>query len=142
MMRKYAWAVVVAAVGISACGGEEALGERQVSVPLAYGTGSNWGPEDATGVAYLDTKTGTVEIEVAGLPPLENEVYEGWLAGGGETPISTGRFNTGADQTGNSTIELGDISSRSYERVVITVEPEPDPTPAPDPRHSIEGMIP
>jgi hypothetical protein len=142
MTRKYAWAAVAAALGVFACGGEEALGEKQASVPLAYGAGSNWGPKDATGVAYLDTKTGTVEIEVAGLPPLENEVYEGWLAGGGEDPISTGRFNTGADQTGNSLIELGDISSRSYERVVITVEPEPDPTPAPDPRHSIEGMIP
>lgn len=120
----------------------EELGSKQVNVNLAYGGGSNYGPKDATGIAYIDTSTGLVEIDVTGLPELQDEVYEGWLAGGDETPISTGRFNTNTGGTGSSSIKLGDISSRTYDRVVLTVEPEPDPTPAPDPRHSIEGSIP
>ena len=139
------WRVGLVAVALSAfawgCGADE-LGEKQVRVELAYGGGSNWGPKDATGVAGLSTSTGLVEIDVVGLPALTGEVYEGWLAGGDETPISTGRFNTDANGLGSSTITLGDISSRTYERVVITVEPEPDPSKGPDPRHSIEGSIP
>jgi hypothetical protein len=120
----------------------EELGGKQVNVNLAYGEGSNYGPKDATGLAYIDTATGLVEIDVVGLPELQGEVYEGWLAGGDETPISTGRFNTNGQGTGSSSITLGDISKRTYQRVVLTVEPDPDPTPAPDPRHSIEGFIP
>lgn len=138
-------AVSLVAVAMSAfvlgCGADE-LGEKQVRVDLSYGSGSNWGPKDATGVAELDTSTGRVEIDVVGLPTLTGEVYEGWLAGGDETPISTGRFNTDASGLGSSTITLGDISSRTYERVVITVEPDPDPSTGPDSRHSIEGDIP
>jgi hypothetical protein len=85
--------------------------------------------------------TGQVDISVTGLPQLVDEVYEGWLAGGDEDPISTGRFTTDADGQGSSTIVLGDISDRTYERVVLTVEPDPDPSPAPDPRHSLVGTI-
>lgn len=139
LMGSLALATVLVVTG---CSGDEELGSKQVNVNLAYGSGSNHGPKDATGVAYLDTSNGLVEIDVVGLPELQDERYEGWLAGGDEDPISTGRFNTNAEGIGSSSIKLGDISNRTYERVVITVEPEPDPTPAPDPRHSIEGAIP
>lgn len=135
-------AVLAAFLSVGCSDDAEPLGERTVNVNLAYGSGSNHGPKDATGVAYVVTRTGVVEIDVVGLPKLENEVYEGWLAGGDETPISTGRFNTDDQGMGSSSIALGDISDRSYERVVITVEPEPDPDPGPDPRHSIEGNFP
>ncbi len=117
------------------------LGDETLTVALAYGPSSNWGPTNASGTALVIPDTGQVDISVKDLPALTDERYEGWLAGGGETPISTGRFNTDMDGKGSSSLALGDIRDASYERVIITVEPEPDPTPKPDPRHSIEGEL-
>jgi len=124
---------------LTGCG--SSLGNETYEIALAYGEGSNHGPQDATGSATVSGGSGQVDIEVRGLPTLSAERYEGWLAGGGETALSTGCFNTDADGGGSSTIVLGDISGTSFEKVVITVEPEPDSDPGPDPRHSIEGPI-
>lgn len=123
------------------CGGEP-LGIRTITVPMMYDGGSNWGPKDATGTAVIETAAGKVTITVKGLPKLDKEVYEGWLAGGGEGACTTGRFNTDDSGAGKSAITLGDLSERTFERVVLTVEPEPDPTTDPDDRHSIGGNIP
>ena len=119
------------------------LGSRTINLTLSYGPGgANYGSQTATGTVVIDTATGRVETTVQGLPQLTNEMYEGWLAGGGESPISTGRFNTDANGGGSATHTLGDISARSYVLFVLTVEPEPDPSPAPDDRHSIGADIP
>jgi hypothetical protein len=137
---KTPWLGVLAlSLCLTGCGSE--LGSDSYQVALSYTGGSNHGPTDASGTAVINGGTGQVDIDVSGLPTLAGDVYEGWLAGGDEDPLSTGRFNTDANGTGSSSITLGDLSSRTFENVVITVEPEPDPTPAPDPRHSIEGPI-
>lgn len=129
--------------GLAACGDDNpALGDRSIEVALSYDDGSNWGPTNATGLATIETASGIVAIDVQGLPALVDERYEGWLAGGGENAISTGKFNTDDTETGSSSITLGDISMRTYNRVVLTVEPDPDPSPEPDSRHSIGGPIP
>lgn len=126
----------------AACSSAEPLGERTITVELMHEESTNWGPEDATGTATIDTTTGEVTLQVAGLPVLDVDVYEGWLAGGDEEPLSTGRFNVGEDGTGTSTMVVGSLVDTTYARVVLTVEPEPDPSPGPDPRHSIGGNIP
>lgn len=125
---------------LGACGSQ--LGEQMVEVPLSYDHGSNYGDQDATGLALIDTETGQVDITVEGLPMLTDEEYEGWLAGGGDTATSTAKFNTDADGNGSSSITLGDITLRTWDRVVLTVEPNPDPSSSPDSRHSIGGDIP
>ena len=123
------------------CSGEP-LESRTITVPLAD-EGAEFGPETATGQAVIDTDTGHVAITVMGLEALPaTDEYEGWLAGGGEDPISTGKFNVDENGNGSSEITLGDITESTYERVVLTVEPVPDPSPKPDPRHSIGGNIP
>jgi hypothetical protein len=122
--------------------GEEPLGSGTRTVQLSCGSGCNHAEsKDGTGVATVDGATGKVEILVEKLPKLSGELYEGWLAGGGETAISTGTFNTDDSGNASSTIVIGDISDRTYERVVLTVEPDPDPSPKPDPRHSIGGDL-
>ena len=148
------WIIVVGCLilGIVACRGDEngaaddqspTLGTRLFTVPLAYLEGdSNYGPTDATGNAAIDTSTGSVQIAVLSLHTLDDDRYEGWLAGGGEEPVSTGRFNTDEAGVGSSAIKLGDLSQTRNTKVILTVEPEPDPSPAPDPRHSIGGLIP
>ncbi len=141
-MRTYLhWlAPMVTTLALAGCGGE--LGDEVYSVDLDCVDDCNHTPsQDGMGTATVDGATGQVDIVVTGLPELVDEVYEGWLAGGDEDPISTGRFTTNADGEGSSAIVLGDISDRTYERVVLTVEPEPDPSPAPDPRHSLVGDI-
>ncbi|MEM1031329.1 MAG: hypothetical protein AAGN82_13355 [Myxococcota bacterium] len=128
-------------ISLTACSAE--LGDREFEFDLAYLDGeSNWGPTDATGVAFIDATSGLVEIDVEGLPRLEGEVYEGWVAGGLESPVATGRFNVDDDGFGSSRLILGDLSMDRFTKVVLTVEPDPDPDPGPDPRHSIAGDIP
>jgi hypothetical protein len=130
----------VAAITIAGCGSE--LGEDTYTVALTCADDCTHAPsQGGTGTAIVEGATGQIDIAVEGLPALTGEVYEGWLAGGDEEPISTGRFNTDASGVGSSSFALGDISDRTYERVVLTVEPEPDPSPAPDSRHSIGGDI-
>jgi len=133
--------VSAALLAATACTGEP-LGERTIEMTLGYEDSTNWGPMDATGTATIDTRTGQVDITVAGLPALTDDAYEGWLAGGGEDATSTGVFNTDANGAGGSTIVLGDLTEATFERVVITVEPVPDPSPSPDSRHTIGGDIP
>ena len=138
--KQTAFALVGAAILLAGCGSE--LGTETYAVSLSCGDDCNHAPsQSGAGSATVDGSTGRVDISVQGLPTLEGDVYEGWLAGGDEDPISTGRFNTDAQGAGSSSILLGDISDRTYERVVLTVEPEPDPDPGPDPRHSIGGDI-
>lgn len=132
-----------------ACGGSE-LGARTITVPLvhedgtnAYDGNSDYDPNAAMGSATIDTVTGEVTVTVQGVPMLgATDIYEVWLAGGGEDPTSAGLFNTDTGGAGTSAATLGDISGRTFERVVLTAEPVPDPSPAPDPRHSIGGNIP
>ncbi|MDQ3369293.1 MAG: anti-sigma factor [Myxococcota bacterium] len=127
---------------VGGCAGGDPLGDRSIDVPLVKENADDTAPAGATGMARIETATGRIDISVVGLPPLTGEVYEGWLAGGDEDATSTGRFQTLADGTGSSSIALGDLTARTFDRVVITVEPEPDPTPKPDPRHAIAGNIP
>lgn len=140
MTRTTAALAFIASVGLVGCGSE--LGEETYTVSLSCEDDCNHAESaNGSGTATVDGATGQVDITVEGLPQLTGDVYEGWLAGGDEAPISTGRFTTDASGTGESAIILGDISSTTYERVVITVEPDPDPSPEPDPRHSIGGDI-
>ncbi len=134
-------ATLALSMTLVACGSD--LGPGEFEVPLTYLDGeSNYGPEDATGVAFINSETGLVTIEVVGLPTLTGELYEGWLAGSLTTPLSTGTFNTDGNGEGMSRIEVGNIVEDNFSKVVITVEPDPDPDAAPDSRHSLAGEIP
>jgi len=126
----------------AACGSP--LGTDPYTASLICGDGCNHDPSaGGMGTAFVDPVTGQVEIEVSGLPQLEGEVYEGWLAGGYvfNSPIATGRFNVDENGDGSSSIFLGDITEQTWDTVVLTVEPDPDPDPGPDPRHSIGGPL-
>lgn len=141
-MIKQAMATALAGTALLAAGCGSELGEESYTVSLSCVDDCNHVPSQAgAGSAMVNGGSGQVDITVQGLPMLTGEVYEGWLAGGDETPISTGRFTTDDQGMGSSSILLGDISDRTYERVVLTVEPDPDPDPGPDPRHSLVGDI-
>ena len=92
-LHKLAYAIL-GLVGFSLLGCGTPLGERTVEVKLLYQGDSDAGPEDATGTATINTSTGLVDIEVQGLIiDTSKDQLEGWLAGGGESPLSTSHFS-------------------------------------------------
>ena len=134
-MKKYLLALV--SILLLGCGSP--VGEDTIN--LAIGEYEGLGGA-ATGTVIINPTSGQVDTTVADLPALTGEMYEGWLAGGGESPLSTGRFNTDENGVGSISVNVGDISTRSYTFFVLTIEPEPDPDPKPDPRHSIGADLP
>lgn len=137
MLKKLA---LVLALGTVGCG--TPIGVEPINLEISYYDRSDSGSRDGTGMVFIDPLTGQVDTTVMNLPMLTNDVYEGWLAGGGEAPTSTGRFNTDANGDGMVSVTLGDIQERTYSFFILTIEPEPDDDPDPDPRHSIGADLP
>ncbi len=127
-------------LALSGCGSP--VGSEPINLDISYYSRSTHGDQDATGTVTINPVTGDVVTMVQDLPALDGEVYEGWLAGGGESPLSTGRFNTDENGAGGVSVSVGDISANTYQFFLLTIEPEPDPDPAPDPRHSIGADLP
>ena len=118
-----------------------------VTINLSYLPGvSNWGPQDASGVAEVVLAEEEVQLEVDGLPRLSGEAYEVWLANtaGGDW-LSVGRFNV--DDTGKGDLEESitlpaGLPEYPYDLVVISVEAESDSNPAPSQKLSLAGYFP
>lgn len=118
--------------------------EAQPPVPvlaatLSCGEGCNAGNPDGVGLAILVPETGQFNVWVAGLDPLANEEYEGWLVLGDQVE-SSGRFNVEEDGTGSAfgVVDF-DLKDTPWEQFVLTIEPEPDDSDAPAAPHSIGG---
>lgn len=104
---------------------------------------SNYGPNDATGVALVSIGEAWVDIEVDGLPQLSGQSYEAWLVEAEtNTMISLGKFNS--DSTGQVKYhaEFEQIPELDYRYFVISVETDPDPAPEADARRTIAGVLP
>lgn len=111
-------------------------------VNLSYIDLSNWGPEEATGMAELLFAESLVRLEIDGLPELVNERYQGWLVNSevGDA-ITVGQFN--ADGSGKVSYEgvLPPIADFGFDLLIVTVEPEPDDAPQPTAFRSVGGYF-
>lgn len=96
-----------------------------VDVFLDYMPGvSNWGPQDATGQAVVAVGDGKVDLEVRGLPPLQDDVYWVWLVPADQgAPVAVGAFRTDAMGRGSLHVTLDDLPYLTYRLLLITVEP-------------------
>ncbi|NJN92593.1 MAG: hypothetical protein HC875_00195 [Anaerolineales bacterium] len=104
---------------------------------------SNYGSNDATGVALVSIGEAWVDLEVDGLPQLNGQSYEAWLVEAEtSTMISLGKFNS--DSTGQVKYhaEFEQIPELDYRYFVISVETDPDPGPEADARRTIAGVFP
>lgn len=104
---------------------------------------SNYGPNDATGVALISIGEAWVDLEVNGLPQLNGQLYEAWLVEAETNAmISLGKFNS--DPTGQVKYhaEFEQIPELDYRFFVISVETDPDPGPEVDARRTISGVFP
>lgn len=112
-------------------------------VPLTYLAGlSNSGPTDARGEAEISFAEGLIRVDVRGLPRLNGELYQVWLAKSGTNrAVAVGSFNTGADGLGGYSGRMSGLEGYDYDLVILTIEPQPDPDPAPSAKRSIGGFF-
>jgi hypothetical protein len=111
-------------------------------VSLSYIDLSNWGPQDATGVAELIFAEGIVRVKAAGLPVLAAQRYQAWLVNSRSgDAISVGRFNAAAGGAVDFTGSLPPIADFGFDLFILTVEPEPDDAPQPTSDRSIGGYF-
>jgi hypothetical protein len=146
-MRTYTrWALVslvLAGLLVGAAGPAFANGAPQ-TIYLSYLPGvSNWGPQNAKGTAVVAVGEGSVNLEVHGLPKLDNAHYQVWLESRiGRKLYSAGTFNVGDDGVGTLKVLLDNLPYQEYRMLFISVEPDPDPSPDPDTQRSIAGLFP
>ena len=119
--------------------------ETQLPVPalagnLACGEGCTAGNPAAVGSVVFDLATGQLNTWVAGLDPLQGQVYEGWLVEGSRAE-SSGRFNSRADGSAAEFIVLLDYKGLPWSNFLLTLEPDPDDDPRPAQAHSIGGAL-
>ena len=132
---------LLVALILAQCVGAPALANGStIRVALSYLPGvSNWGPDNAAGVAEIVRAEGDVRLTVSGLPRLTTDLYQLWLVDlKSGTQYSIGKFNVSA--TGAGGLETtADITNVQFDLVVISVESEPDLSPNADSRLSIAG---
>jgi hypothetical protein len=111
-------------------------------VNLSYIGLSNWGPEDASGLAELMLAEGIVRVAADGLPRLENESYQGWLVNSESgDAISFGRFNASALGTVAFEGTLPPIADFGFDLIILTAEPDPDDAPQASSQRGIGGYF-
>jgi hypothetical protein len=116
-----------------------------VRIVLSYLNGvSNFGPQNATGVAELITSEGEVRLQAAGLQKLgENEEYRLWIS----STAANQRMPLGAVEIGESGVARMDIVLKSpipeqpWDLMVITVEQKGQEPAAPSEKRAIAGRF-
>lgn len=129
---------------VTGIGRAEANGEP-VKIILTYLDGvSNWGPTNATGVAEVVRQDGEVKFNIAGLTPLADETYTGWLVNTGTNEtMNVGQFN--ADQSGVVKVTLEEpveFPDKGWNLVLVTVEAKGPAASNPNDRKSVAGYYP
>jgi hypothetical protein len=106
---------------------------------------SNFGPQNATGVAELITSEGEVRLTAAGLQKLpDNEQYVLWItsAAANENLLLT-PVNVGDGGVARVDVVLrSPIPEKPWDLMVLTVEAKGSTPPAPSDRRSIAGRFP
>jgi hypothetical protein len=116
-----------------------------VRIVLSFMNGvSNFGPQNATGVAELITSEGEVRLQAAGLQKLgDNEQYTLWIS----STAANQRMALGAVPIGDGGVARMDmvlkspIPERPWDLMVITVEQKDSEPAAPSEKRSIAGRF-
>ena len=104
---------------------------------------SNWGPQEATGVAEVVLAEGEVRLVALGLPRLEGGAYMAWLMNtktGQAFPL--GRFNADEKREARLASVLPKaIPDEKWDLLIVSVETGDAVGSSPGPRRSIAGAI-
>jgi len=115
-----------------------------IRVVLSYLTGvSNWGPENATGVAELVTSEGEVRMTANGLSRLNGDHYVLWLlTAGNQQAQALASFNATTDGVARVDLVLERaIPDADWSLVLVSVESDGAQPSQPSNRRSIAGRV-
>lgn len=114
-------------------------------VTLSYTQGiSNFGPQNATGIAEIVTKEGEARLTATGLQVLRGEQYHFWII----SSATNERFHLGSftvDPSGVGKLDVvkkEGIPDKSWDLALISVEAEGSSPAEPSNRKSIAGRFP
>ena len=148
MPRTTAWRLLAAALlalALAAPAGLVQANGTPIRIVLSYLNGvSNFGPQNATGVAELITSEGEVRLQAAGLQKLgDDEQYELWIS----STAANERMALGAVNIGDGGVARMDlvlkapIPEKPWDLMVITVEKKGADPNAPSERRAIAGRF-
>lgn len=104
---------------------------------------STYGSPQATGVALISFGEAWVDIQAEGLPQLNGQLYEAWLARTETNDmISLGKFNADAGGRVAYHADFDQLPEADYRYFFISVETDPDPGPEADSRRTLAGIFP
>jgi len=115
-----------------------------VRIVLSYLNGvSNFGPQNATGVAELVMSEGEVRVTTAGLQRLPGEQYHVWISDGADRRLWLGAFDVSEQGVGRlDRVIREDIPERDWNLMALTVEQGGTQPGAPSNRRAIAGRFP
>lgn len=145
MWRRFLVALIVLAMGQLAFPALALANGVPIQTTLSYLPGiSNYGPQNAVGIAEVVAAEGEVKVKVTGLPRLEADGYGVWLLNTvSSEALFIDAFNTDAMSSASLHKFLPqEIPDRGYDMLLITVEPKDKVGQAPDARRSIAGYFP
>jgi len=148
LSRAMGWRLVAAALLVLALAvptGPVQANGTPVRIVLSYLPGvSNFGPQNATGVAELITSEGEARLQAAGLQKLPDaEQYVLWISSGGSNermPLAAVPVSDG----GVIKLDLvlrSPIPEKSWDLMVLTVEAKGDLPDTPSDRRAIAGRF-
>jgi len=148
LSRAMGWRLVAAALLVLALAvptGPVQANGTPVRIVLSYLPGvSNFGPQNATGVAELITSEGEARLQAAGLQKLPDaEQYVLWISSGGSNeriPLAAVPVSDG----GVIKLDLvlrSPIPEKSWDLMVLTVEAKGDLPDTPSERRAIAGRF-
>lgn len=144
LRRSRLLALVLAALLLLLSASSALANGKPVKVVLTYLPElSNAGPQSATGVAEIVMAEGEARLSLAGLPPLESEVYAAWLLNSQtRDALRVATFNTDATRSARvANVLPTEIPDKAWNVVLLTIEPNGNAS-QPGPKRSIAGYFP
>ena len=115
-----------------------------VRIVLSYLNGvSNFGPQNATGVAELVMSEGEARVTTAGLQRVQGDQYHVWISDGADRRLWLGAFDVNEQGVGRLDRVIRDgIPERDWNLMALTVEGGGTEPAAPGNRRAIAGRFP
>ncbi len=112
-------------------------------VKLTYVAGlSNFGPQQASGVAEFSFSEGYLKLSASGLSRLQGAKYHVWLIKSRQNDaLDVGAFEAQPDGSAHFEANLPAADYSEFDLVLLTVEDEPDRSPEPSERRAIGGYF-
>jgi hypothetical protein len=137
--------VLALALALATPAGPALANGTPIRIVLSYLNGvSNWGPQNATGVAELITSEGEVRLTAAGLQKLgDNEEYQLWISSiEAKKRMRLGTITVNDAGVGRLDIVLKQpIPELSWDLMAITIEAKGAQGAEPSEKHSIAGRF-